>query len=235
MFRIIPLLALLLIGYLAYKRYAQLEPKQRQQWLKKFGVTIFLALVLFALLTGRLNWIGALIMGALPFLNKMWTLFWQGKALKSWWDKQQGNSAMQSQGLILSFDQGALDGEIKIGKQAGKFLSQLNESELDALFQEFSRQDKAAAGLLQIYLVHRFGQHWQGSPLNQTGPSSDMSVEEARALLGVTATADKKTIVNAHRKLIQKFHPDRGGNDYLAARLNLAKDLLLKNINDQNG
>ncbi len=57
-----------------------------------------------------------------------------------------------------------------------------------------------------------------------------LTIEEARKILSVPAHATRDEIIGAHRKLIQKFHPDRGGNDYLASRINAAKALLLKQL-----
>ena len=58
--------------------------------------------------------------------------------------------------------------------------------------------------------------------------SANLSIEEAYEVLGLDRGASREDIIEAHRRLMQKFHPDRGGNDYLAARINQAKDLLLK-------
>tara|TARA_B110000977_G_C10857391_1_gene408317 strand:+ start:67 stop:576 length:510 start_codon:yes stop_codon:yes gene_type:complete len=58
--------------------------------------------------------------------------------------------------------------------------------------------------------------------------NSDITREEAFAILGLDASASEDEIVMAHRRLIQKLHPDTGGNEYLATQLNLAKDFLLK-------
>ncbi|WP_231760022.1 DnaJ domain-containing protein [Microbulbifer elongatus] len=55
---------------------------------------------------------------------------------------------------------------------------------------------------------------------------------EARRILSVSKNASRDEIIGAHRKLIQKFHPDRGGNDYLASRINAAKALLLKQLGE---
>lgn len=75
---------------------------------------------------------------------------------------------------------------------------------------------------------------------NGEGPKADsqaqrpqepqLTVAEARKILSVSAHASRDEIIGAHRKLIQKFHPDRGGNDYLASRINAAKALLLKQL-----
>jgi len=59
--------------------------------------------------------------------------------------------------------------------------------------------------------------------------NSKMSEEEALQTLGLKKPFTQEEVIDAHRKLMQKFHPDRGGNDHLAARINEAKELLLKN------
>lgn len=54
-----------------------------------------------------------------------------------------------------------------------------------------------------------------------------MTREEAALILGVSADAGKDEILQAHRRLIQKNHPDLGGTDYLASKINQARDILL--------
>lgn len=58
----------------------------------------------------------------------------------------------------------------------------------------------------------------------------DMTCEQACEILGIEASAKRGEIIEAHRKIMQKVHPDRGGSDYLAAQVNQAKDLLLKEL-----
>ncbi|MBR9973202.1 hypothetical protein [Magnetospirillum sulfuroxidans] len=58
-------------------------------------------------------------------------------------------------------------------------------------------------------------------------PSNGMSVEEAREVLGVDANADTAAIKSAHRRLMEANHPDRGGSNWIASRLNQARDRLL--------
>ena len=54
-----------------------------------------------------------------------------------------------------------------------------------------------------------------------------MTAAQAREILGVKTDASKEEIIMAHKRMMQKVHPDRGGTDFLAAQLNQAKDTLL--------
>jgi len=58
-----------------------------------------------------------------------------------------------------------------------------------------------------------------------------MAPEDARALLGVGEEASLADIRDAHRRLIAKVHPDAGGSEELAARVNLARDTLVSELN----
>lgn len=59
---------------------------------------------------------------------------------------------------------------------------------------------------------------------------SSLTKDQARAMLEVARGAGREDIVAAHRRLMARNHPDRGGSNYIAAQLNEAKELLLADI-----
>jgi DnaJ-domain-containing protein 1 len=77
-----------------------------------------------------------------------------------------------------------------------------------------------------IWLIRRL--RASARPGTPTGAAvAPNSRAEALAILGLREGASPEEIVAAHRQLIQKLHPDRGGNDFLAAQINRAKEILL--------
>ncbi|WP_331352497.1 molecular chaperone DnaJ [Cellvibrio sp. UBA7671] len=90
--------------------------------------------------------------------------------------------------------------------------------------------------LLPLWLQRKNAQHNQADePPPPQHPVVPMPIQEALEVLGLSGAIDKGEITeamiqDAHRRLIQKLHPDRGGNDYLAAKINQARDLLLEKI-----
>lgn len=97
-----------------------------------------------------------------------------------------------------------------------------------------------AAHLLPLWLQRKKAEQDQAKqqePLHPTTTSGDMGTTEALDILGLTGDIEKGEVTttmiqDAHRRLIQKLHPDRGGNDYLAAKINQARDYLLKILKD---
>lgn len=136
--------------------------------------------------------------------------------------------------MDLDHDTGAMDGDVLSGVFAGRRLSDLDLASLLRLREECRLAGDQSQALLEAYLdrVHpgwhrpeeKEGERAAGPRAN----SPAMTEEEARAILGLGPSATPDDIRAAHRRLMKQFHPDQGGSDYLAQKINQAKDLLLK-------
>jgi small-conductance mechanosensitive channel len=79
--------------------------------------------------------------------------------------------------------------------------------------------------LSRIYQQNK--QHGQSSQAPPPGGKQAMSSEQAMEILGLKPGYTKQDVIQAHRRMMQKVHPDRGGSDYLAAQINQAKETLI--------
>src|SRR5476649_995129 len=122
---------------------------------------------------------------------------------------------------------GDVGGRVVQGEFNGWLLDGLSEANLLALRTECA-SDPDSLKILDAYLDRRMGADWrdrEGAP--PKGTTTGMGRAEALAVLGLAEGATADEIRAAHRRLIQRVHPDVGGSADLAARINRAKDVLL--------
>lgn len=235
---ILALLAAVLLFVSWYKRAPSSQQKRlRGKWLL-YGV---IALVVLLLVTGRLNPIIAAIVAGLALAQRLWAVASMANVFKGFRNSikgAQGPSAGNVSDvetrylrMTLDHDSGAMDGVVLEGDYQGRRLSSLSIEQLMNLLGVCHAEDPQSASVLEAYLDRAHGDAWRGTSQRTRerhgGDASAMSETEAREILGVEAGASRAEIIEAHRRLMQKNHPDRGGSTYLAAKINQAKETLL--------
>jgi DnaJ-domain-containing protein 1 len=132
--------------------------------------------------------------------------------------------------LELDHDSGAMRGRVLAGRHQGAELERLDIGTLAAMLGEIDEESRA---LLVAYLDRRdpsWSEHAQADATagRSRSGSGKMSEQEAYQILGLETGANADDIGRAHRTLMKKLHPDQGGSTYLAARINEAKETLLR-------
>jgi len=134
--------------------------------------------------------------------------------------------------MELEHDTGTMRGRILAGRHEGAALDALDVATLAGFLPDI---DEESRSLLMAYLDRREPLWRENAQADATAGSSrrgwstgKMTEEEAYQILGVQPGASAKDIGLAHRSLMKKLHPDQGGSTYLAARVNEAKDVLLR-------
>jgi hypothetical protein len=216
-------------------RVRSMPPHKQRSGYIKFLLGLMIALVVVLTLTGRMHWVGAAITGAFVFLRQI--LPWVIRALPFLnklreRNTQSGQSSIQTNHLSATLDHGSghIEGKIIEGPHKGWLLSELSIMQLEDLLTHYQTEDEESAELLEAYIDQRRQQADQNTEQQRTAnrAASDQSARaEALAILGLDEGSTEEEVVAAHRSLIQKLHPDRGGNDFLAAKINQAKDILL--------
>ena len=132
--------------------------------------------------------------------------------------------------MSLDHESAEMQGEVVVGRFAGRRLESMSLGELLELLSECN-DDGDSVQLLQAYLA-RVHPEWEEaagrSKHAENGNYEEMNRAHALEVLGLCEGAERADIIAAHRNLMRKLHPDRGGNDYLAKKVNAAKDFLLE-------
>lgn len=223
------LLALVIFAvFNGLNRFRTLPAEEKPKHLRRFALYAIIGLVVFMAATGRLHWVGAAVAVAVPFITKLFALGLRFLPVLRWWQQQSKPSVFTTPHIRLIIDTktGHITGELLSGDFTQQPLEALTEEQLQTQLQQWQQTEPESARLLYAYMQRRFTQNSHQSHDKETANINTR--EEALNILGLEEGADKKAIIAAHKSLIQKLHPDRGGSHYLAAKVNQAKDFLLK-------
>ena len=244
----VALIAVIIIGYITAGYIRTLKQEQRKKVGAKAGVLAFIMGLLVLTVTGKLYVLAALGTGLVVFAKRLFPFLRYFPLFKGLYQKtkakQKSGSTKQSSvetsllRMTLDHESGEVDGELLDTVSEGKYLSEFGQPELIALYIIAEKQYPDSIEVLAAYLDRKYGSDWRaaanagngheesGQRSRQSG-SGEMTLTEAYAVLGLDHNATEEEVIAAHRKLMLKLHPDKGGNNYLAAKINQAKELLV--------
>lgn len=221
-----------------------------RQFMQIYFVVLIGLMLLYLGLTGKLHPLFVILGVALPFLMRLFTwipraiqLFSIFRFLRGFFHSGSPQSSPSGQGrisdintrflhMVLFHDSGMMDGEVLAGKFSGSKLSMMELEELLELLEE-CRIDADSLHVMEAFL-DREHKSWRdhADASMESPPFTDDSMSERQAyeILGLNTDASRDDVIQAHRRLMQKLHPDRGGSTYLAARINEAKSMLLNKL-----
>jgi hypothetical protein len=223
-------LVVLVFALWALNVISKIDPKVGARVMKAGGGLLALGFAVFLGLRGEigiaipLGILGLGLLGWMPF----------GPAGFSERVKKSGGGTSRVRSayieMELDHDSGEMRGRILAGRHQGAALDRLDVKTLTGLLGEIDDESRA---LLMAYLDRRdsgWREHAQGDTATgrPAASSGKMSEQEAYQILGLEPGASADAIGHAHRTLMKKFHPDQGGTTYLAARINEAKEILLR-------
>ena len=219
--------------YFALQMFRQANPAVMARGIRMGGGIVSLAVAVFVGLRGELavaiplGFFGAGLLGWSPMSGGIGKMF-GGRASRLSGQTSRVRSSFLD--MTLDHDNGTLTGQIIAGAEQGR---SLDEFDLEGLLRLRVNFDDESRGLLEAYLDRRFSGWRQDSQEDSAAGSrgrfaSKMTDEEAYEILGLKPGAGRDDITRAHRTLMKKLHPDQGGTTYLAARVNEAKDTLLR-------
>ena len=224
--------AVLVLLLWAANSFSKVDPKAAARLVRNLGgvvVVLFAAFLLFRGEIGPAITVGLVGLGMLGWVS-IWPATFGARTQKSAGQASRVRTAFIE--MELDHDSGSMHGRILAGAHQGESLDALDPQTLIGLL---GAMDADSRDLLAAYLDRRapeWREHAESNAASSGRPrsarSSKMTEEEAYQILGVQPGVSPQDISRAHRSLMKKLHPDQGGSTYLAARVNEAKDVLLR-------
>jgi len=215
------------------------DPKQKKLLLQRTAIGGLIVVILLLVLTGRMHWLGAVFAGMLamarqllPLIIRYFPILTQAYRSFAPTAKTPNTSTVSSRIIEMTLDHntGKLSGTVLSGPYKKENLDQLDSDDLMSLYDYCKNNDMDSARLLESYLAERFGnQNYYSNSEDQVMDTqqNNMDVSEALQILGLENDPSNEEITKAYRKIMQQLHPDRGGNQYFAAKANEARQVLL--------
>jgi hypothetical protein len=234
-------LVVLVVAVVAWVWLRNQPASQRNAAILKLALLAGIGVVVLLAATGRLHFLFAGLAFLYPLLRRLLPSLLRGGlgGMAGGAKAKSGNQSHVSSDILemtLDHDSGTMSGKILKGPMEGRELTDLSEGEFLELLRYCRAQDEDSARLLESYLDRRFGDSWRAddeptSEDTQAGGNGSaggpLTENEALDILGLDPGASRDEIIKAHRRMMQKLHPDHGGSNYLAARINEAKECLL--------
>lgn len=221
------------IGVLVLARvFVAADPRLLAKGVRYAGIGLGAAVALFLVIRGGLGPFLALSAVVVPVLARL-------RARRAAMRTQPASGQTSRVETLylrveLDHDSGDMTGMVLHGPHKGRVLDGLDPEEALDLLAECRREDPQSATVLEAWL-DRTHPDWRGHAAGSADsgaaarPSSGaMTREEAYEILGLAPGASPEQVKDAHRRLMMALHPDHGGSTYLAAKINQAKDLLLR-------
>jgi len=225
------ILAGLLAVFVVITAFVRINPARLAETLRVSGPIVLAIIGCVLVIIGRAGIGGMMLSGALA-------LYTSNRVRRGTQKTPGKRSTVRTAALEMELDHdtGALEGAVLAGRHEGRALGTMSERDLKELLNELFG-DAESRQLLETYLDSRFPA-WRKDAKPDDGHrervapgSGAMTKEEAYKILGLETGATAAEIRKAHRRLMQRLHPDLGGSSFLASRINEAKDVLLSNHN----
>jgi hypothetical protein len=230
--------AILVLTIFALKAYTNAPPALLARLLRRVGGVGALGAGAFLFTRGRIDF-GMFLIGAGLWMLGLWRIASNPFSGFGSATRAAGVSRVRSAMIEMELDHttGSIRGVVLAGRDEGKRLDALTRTSLMELYASCRTDDPDGARLLEVYLDRRFpGWRQAGNGDGDPGRANSgarrrpatISEDEAYEILGLKKGAARQDIARAHRDLMKKLHPDHGGTTDLAARVNEAKEVLMR-------
>jgi hypothetical protein len=227
------ILVVALAAYYIWRGFPK-SPSNIKAFVHRVVTYVFIGLAIFAFIRGF--YLIALFVGAVAYFFARNV---PGERIGSASTREEvkgDTSRVTTKWLDLSLNRvtGEISGRVLRGRFAGKSIAELAFEDLLSLREEVDGRDQQSVSILSAYIDRVHGGEQTGQASNDDArqqaqrPTVNMTHDEALDVLGLASGASETDVTEAHRRLMMLVHPDRGGSDYLAAKINAAKSVLLK-------